>query len=384
MKKSVPFLLLLFLLPSVLFAVSFLDGRISFNVPNALEIRSNQYEQIFSRVADDAGLSSMNTSGEDSLKVVLQQKGLNTGDSKANSQYCRITISVSTDDSSSMPNWLMRESIASFSTSEKAEYEALLRSMTEMSTTVINWYPTTYEDLGGLFAIRNHYTRKSTAGNASPVEVYSYTIQTGIYTITIFCSYRQSQAVAFVPAINEFLESVTFNFSEDPAEIESLLGSEKLYTHNLPGTNVAFSWPEPNLSWTAVDENSIMKAEQLVYSNLFIEGYFSMLVYLEYKTALTRYQMSVLFASTMNEALTMLRMNTLLKDLKLLENSSDSNSARVRYSYTNTVDGSTAYGFAYWLKINSSQIISVSSEYYSSFGDNPEAILQSFLDSLKL
>ena len=54
MKKSVPFLLLLFLLPSVLFAVSFLDGRISFNVPNALEIRSNQYEQIFSRVADDA------------------------------------------------------------------------------------------------------------------------------------------------------------------------------------------------------------------------------------------------------------------------------------------------------------------------------------------
>ena len=384
MKKFVSLLLLLFLLTSVLFAASFFDGRISFNVPNALELRSELYEEIFSRVADDAGLSSMNTSGEDSLKVVLQQKGLNTGDSKANSQYCRITVSVSTDDSSSMPNWLMRESIASFSTAEKADFEALLRSMTEMSVTVINWYPTTYEDLGGLFAIRNHYTRKSTSGNSSPVEVYSYTIHAGINIITIFCSYRQSQALTFVPAINEFLESVTFNFQEDSDDLESFIDSESMYTNHIPGTNIAFSWPESNPSWVTIEDNPMVKAKQLVYSNLFMEGYYCTLVHFEYKTIFTEYQSTSLLISIMNEALTMLRMNKLLKDLKLLENSSDSKSARVRYSYTNTADNSKAYGFAYWLKINNSQFISVASEYTSGSGANPEAILQSFLDSLKL
>ena len=383
MKKLVPLLILLVLLPSVLFADSFFDSRIVFDVPTALEVRSEQYEQLVSRVADDAGCDAMDKSGEDAYKVVLQQKGLNAGDAKSDAQYCRITITVSTDDSSPIPNWFMRESFASLSPSEREEYETMIHRFTEMTTSVIEWYPMTTEDLGGLFAIRNHYTRKSTSGNSSPVEVYFYTIPEGVYTITIFCSYRQNQALTFAPAINEFLESLTFNFSNDDAELESSLGSQSLYTHTIPGANIAFSWPESNPSWTAVGENSSLKVKQLEYSSLSIEGYACKLGSFEYKSALSDYQMSALLASTMNETLSMMRKNMLLKNLKLLENLSDRDAARIRYSYTATIDTSPVYGFSYWVRINSRQVVFVSAEYYPDCGGSPEAVLQSVMDSVK-
>lgn len=383
MKKFVSLSILLVLLPSVLFAVSWLDGRIAFTVPTALEVRSEKYEQVFSRVADDAGYGAMDKSGEDAYKVVLQQKGLNAGDAKADGQYCRITVTVSTDDSSPIPNRFMRESFASLSPSEREEYETMMHRLAEMTTSVIDWYPMTTEDLGGLFAIRNQYTRKSTSGNSSPVEVYYYTIAEGVYTITVFCSYRQSQAPIFVPAINEFLESLTFNFSNDDAELESSFGSQSLYAHTIPGSNIAFSWPETNPSWTAVAENSSVKVKQLEYSNLSMEGYVCTLGSFEYKFALSDYQISVLLASTMNEALSMMRENTLLKNLKLLENSTDREAARIRYSYTATIDNSPVYGFSYWVRVNSRQVVSVSAEYYPDCGGSPEAVLQSIMDSVK-
>lgn len=384
MKKLLSICVLLLLLPSALFSVSFLDERIKFDVPPALEVRSELYEELFARVAEDIHVGLVNNDGEDTLKVVLQQKGLNIGDKKANSQYCRITLSVSTDDSSSIPNWVMRESFDYLSHSDKEEYETLMRNMSEMTAAVINWYPTTYEDIGGLFAISNHYTRKSTSGNISPVEVYSYTIVTGIHTITIMCSYRQSQARTFVPAINEFLESLVFNFPEDSYELESIDTLASMYSHQIPGTQVAFMWPEMNPSWVTVDDNSMFKTKQITYSNFLMEGYFCSIGYLEFVSPLSRYQMSSMLASTINEALTILRTNTIIKNVKLLENSYDSDSGRLKYSYSTSIDDSKLHGFSYLLNINNTKIVSVSAEYYDDSGDNAEAILQSVMDSLDL
>jgi len=382
--RKLLFLLLFTTLSPVLFAVSFLDDQLSFDVPTALEIRSSQFEQFYARIAEDANMGWSNNEGEDTLHVVLQQKGLNTSDEKALSQYCRIIIEVASDDSAATPNWLVRETLTSMDSSEKEEYEAFIRRTTEMTTSIINWYPTTYEDIDELFAFRNHYTRKSTSGNISPVEVYSYNIITGIYTITITCAYRQSQALTFVPLINEFLESLVFNFPEDSHILESIYSPNTMSTHKIPGTNAAFIWPESNPSWITVEENSLFKTEQVDYSNLFMEGYLCSISSLKYKISLNDYQISSLLASALNEALTILRTNALLEDLKLQENWSDSNSSRLRYSYTNSIDGSKVYGFCYLLKFNNSQIISVTAEYNSTSGNNPETILQSVMDSLEI
>lgn len=377
MKKYLSLFLLLVLFSVTLNAVSFMEGRIVFDIPDALEVRSDQFEQIFSRVVDDAGYDFMNNYGEDTFKVVLQQKGLNTGNSKANTQYCRVTIEVSTDDSSSIPNQLIRDTVSSLAQSEKAEYENMMRRITENSVAVIDWYPTTYRDLGGLFAICNHYTRKSTSGNESPVEAYSYNIQADIYTITIFCSYRKSQASIFATAIDEFLESFTFKASDNTGQLSSLFATNGLHVHTIPETDIRFTWPESNPTWKVLDENSMAKVRQLVYSDLFGEGYLCTLTILEYKIDLSSYQTSTLLAATLNEGLSLLRMNTNLKNLKLLEQSMDNNSARLRYSYTNRVDDSTAYGFGYWLTMNKRSIIALSAEYSSGCGDTPEAVLHS-------
>ncbi|MDD4083773.1 MAG: hypothetical protein PHD05_10360, partial [Sphaerochaetaceae bacterium] len=348
MKKLFSLLLILSFVFSFIFADSFMNGCISFNVPNSLEIRSDQYEKIINRIADDAGFDFLNSNDEDIFEVVLQQEGLNIGNNEAESKYCRIKIVVTTDDSMSVPNWLMKEYFASLSLSEKKEYEEMLRSIAEMSIAIIDWYPTTYKNIGGLFAVCDHYTRKSTSGNDSPVEVYSYAINTGIYTITMYCSYRQSQAQIFVPVIKEFLDSLVLNFPENSADIESFTNSKNLYKHNLLGTKLSFLWPESNPTWITIEDNSVLKAKQLMYSSILTEGYLCVLQLIEYKTSLSKYQTGVFLMAIVNESLQTLRNNTSLKNLKIFENSFDNNSARLRYSYTNIADDSVLFGYAYW------------------------------------
>ena len=220
---------------SSVFAVSYLNGAINFDVPSKLEIQSGSYLDFSNAFFDAAGISPE----DGTIKIVLQQKGLNDYKQEAFDQYCRIIIEVKCDEET-IENESYRNYINSLSYADIREMDTEAKSLAQMQFAVNTWYPIEFPDFAGYFSTKVAYVRQSQTGNQD-VYVETYTIIAGNVVFNITFSYRVTEKSYFQPAIQEFIKSLKLDLSKIPVSTSKRKASGSI---TIPGTTKTVRWPE--------------------------------------------------------------------------------------------------------------------------------------------
>ena len=336
-------LLALFFLITILtpvIATSLLNGAIEFEVPSKLEIQSGSYLEWSNSVFDVAGLSPE----DGSIRIVLQQKGLNEYKQEAFDKYCRIIIEVMCDEEA-VDNESYRNFINSLSYLDIREMDSEVKNITQMQDVVDTWYPMEFPDFAGYFATKIAYVRQSQIGKAN-VYVEKYSIIAGNVVFNITFSYRVTEKSYFLPAIQEFIKSLKLDLSKIPANPTKRSASGSI---TIPGTTTTIKWPENGkLEFIGSDSNG--KYYQCLYVGDCIMG-----------------------------ELTVLRMNTKLSEYNQMNEMSVAG-AGISTSVKNILNEMGIYSYEITKKLTTSTKIQVEFKFKYEGVDSHGVLLMFFAD----
>lgn len=197
--------------PVVSYALSLASGQITFDIPEALELRSSDLRK-FNDAFNGIMKKKLNVDYQQS-QLVLQQKGFNEMTQEGLARYCRVMLAIM-PPYPQMPHLNNKEfaqMMRSFSANEINELnkyfmDALVQN--DPFTKVHQWLEANSVTLGGKFALKYHYDRFSNTNKNQFVDVSIYLIVTKDFIVKLSCSYRTDEKQIFEPAINQFLSSL--------------------------------------------------------------------------------------------------------------------------------------------------------------------------------
>ena len=199
-------------LPMTSFALSLANGEIIFDIPETLELRSKELEEINdSLMAIIAKKENLNYTKS---QLILQQKGLNDNNIDSLEQHCLILLKILPPyEQGAFTNSEFAQIIKGMSAVEINNFnQAFIASVVQNNplTHIHQWLETNSAVLGGKFALKYHYDRYSNdmEKRNQLIDVCVYLIITKSYLINIICSYRVDEKHLFEPAVNQFLSSL--------------------------------------------------------------------------------------------------------------------------------------------------------------------------------
>lgn len=202
-----------FFISSTSFALNLAGGQITFDVPDALELRSknmSDFNNAFSAI-----LAKRMNIDYSQAQLVLQQKGFNEMTSEGLSKYCRVMLEILPPNQQMVySNKEFAQMVRSLSVSDLNEFNQMLIDafvQTDPFTKVHQWLETNSVIIGGKFALKYHYERYSTSDKNKLVDVCTYIIVTRKFVVHLTCSYRINDKLIFESAINQFLSSLRIN-----------------------------------------------------------------------------------------------------------------------------------------------------------------------------
>ena len=192
------------------YALSLASGQITFDIPEALELRSGELRE-FNNAFNDIINKKLNVNYKQA-QLVLQQNGFNKMTKEGLERYCRVMLSI-LPPNPQIPfnNNEFAEMVRSFSANEMNEFNKMFMDALVQSdpfTKVHQWLEANSVTLGGKFALKYHYDRFSNTNKNQFVDVSIYLIVTKDFIVKLSCSYRTDEKHIFEPAINQFLSSL--------------------------------------------------------------------------------------------------------------------------------------------------------------------------------
>ena len=340
MKRVLLLITVLFGIVTSAFAVSYLNGAVYFDVPSKLEIQSGSYLEWSNTVFDAAGLSPE----DGSIRIVLQQKGLNEYKQEAFDKYCRIIIEVMCDEEA-VDNESYRSFINSLSYADIREMDSEAKAVTQTQNAVDTWYPMEFLDFAGYFATKVAFERQSQTGKAN-VYVEKYSIIAGNVVFNITFSYRVTEKTYFLPAIQEFIKSLKLDLSKIPVNPTKHSASGSI---TIPGSTITIKWPE-NGKLEFLGSDSSGKYYQCLYVGDCIIG-----------------------------ELTVLRMNTKLSEYNQMNEMSVAG-AGISASVKDILNGMGIYSYEITKKLTTSTKIQVEFKFKYEGVDSHGVLLMFFAD----
>lgn len=364
MKRYLSILLFVLVLPCCIFASKpYFYDQVSFILPEALEVQSDLNRAIFKALT--------NAEDDETFEVKLTQKGLNDATVTANSQYCRVIITIKEDDSEYLSNEDYKEEYDNYSKKELQELNDLLESMVSRGVVLKKWYQIEFVEIDGFYSMKTHYIRSSTSGNSSDVDVINYDFNAGKFNVGISCSYRIADEKIFKPAINSVIDSLEFNFNDDK-ESSSLKGV--LYEHIIPNSSIEFQWPEKNVSWETSSVNPSITFKLLQYES---DYSFLILNDINYNISISDNDSNMFITQLYQQLKKKLATNYKFKNLKLIKDKFDNDEIKFSYSYSSDYDD-VCYGLYYLKKLSNTRYINLSGQYFKE----DETIINNILDSM--
>lgn len=203
---------IILLLPVSSFALSLAGGQITFDIPEALELRNKELNDFNNAL--QAIVAKQKNLDFSKSQLVLQQKGLNEMNIEGLAQYCRVMLKIlPPNPQMPMNNNEFAQMVSELSASEMKEFnQVFMDAITQNDpfTKVHQWLEANSVMLGSKFALKYHYDRYSNGARKSNqlVDVCVYVIVTKDFMINLTCSYRMDDRPIFEPAINQFLSSI--------------------------------------------------------------------------------------------------------------------------------------------------------------------------------
>lgn len=190
MKKRILLIFCLLFVAKRIFSISILNGKVSFDIPNNMELRGEIPSKYFS-------------SGE----IIMTQKGLQEGNINALDEYARIIINVKQADENSK---YIYGNLNLFSPEIIDEMDNILRNIAKENIShLIKWNPIKIINLNyKTKAIITTFIRSSLQHMNSQVQVQSYTFLIDNFLIEIICSYRINDSNEYKSDLNKFIKSI--------------------------------------------------------------------------------------------------------------------------------------------------------------------------------
>lgn len=356
-RKLVLFALILLLCLPV-FSYSICDGQFSFNIPQALEIQSENFKETMDPLLEAIGNKDYD--------CVLQQKGLNTFEPNSLNQYCRILIRKTVDPNAKyLTNKVYRDIFKIMSSEEKEDFFEELFDFLVGGIVIkeIKDYGTC--EIGGKLALFYDIVRESTTGKED-VLLSSYMIPCGETIFMMQVAYRVSEEKIFSSSIKQFFDSLVINIEE----------IDYLSEVQIPGTNKTFLWPEKTANWSITASDSSGTTRMAISNQLTERGYAISLGVASFNSSQFLYK-SMYPEILLNQGYQNY-MKTKMYGKKLIENRISGGIGSLKYSYISSSTGITAYGLGKYFFIDDYTLVMLEFEYIGEALGEIKSILNSF------
>ena len=160
-----------FFISTTSYALNLAGGQITFDVPDALELRSKNMSDFNNAFL--AILAQRMNKDYSQSQLVLQQKGFNEMTPDGLSKYCRVILKILPPNQQMVfSNNEFAQMVRSMSASDLNEFnqifiDALIQA--DPFTKVHQWLETNSVIIGGKFALKYHYERYSTSNQPRPI-----------------------------------------------------------------------------------------------------------------------------------------------------------------------------------------------------------------------